>query len=194
MEIIIATGNRHKLIELQDILKNHTLLLPKDIGIDFNFEETGDSFLENSKGKAYSLFNQINRPVLADDSGLSVNALNGEPGIYSARYGSTGGIELEAKARNLYLLNKLKGKEDLSAKFICCMTLILDSNRFFIVQESMKGEITREFAGINGFGYDPVFYLPEYGKTVAELPEKEKNRISHRGKAGYKIAGLLEEN
>jgi len=194
MEIIIATGNRHKLIELQDILKNHTLLLPKDIGIDFNFEETGDSFLENSKGKAYSLFNQINRPVLADDSGLSVNALNGDPGIYSARYGSTGGIELEAKARNLYLLNKLKGKEDLSAKFICCMTLILDSNRFFIVQESMKGEITREFAGINGFGYDPVFYLPEYGKTVAELPEKEKNRISHRGKAGYKIAGLLEEN
>ncbi len=194
MEIIIATGNRHKLIELQDILKNHTLLLPKDIGIDFNFEETGDSFLENSKGKAYSLFNQINRPVLADDSGLSVNALNGDPGIYSARYGSTGGIELEAKARNLYLLNKLKGKEDLTAEFICCMTLILDSNRFFIVQESMKGEITREFAGINGFGYDPVFYLPEYGKTVAELPEKEKNRISHRGKAGYKIAGLLEEN
>ena len=193
MEIIIATGNRHKLIELQDILKSHTLLLPEDIGIDFDFEEIGNTFIENSKGKAFDLFNRIKRPVLADDSGLSVAALNGEPGIYSARYGSTGGIELEANARNLYLLDKLKGKEDLSAEFICCMTLVLDTNRFVIVQESMKGEITREFAGINGFGYDPVFYLPEYKKTVAELPEKEKNRISHRGKAGYRIAGLLEE-
>ena len=193
MEIIIATGNRHKLLELQDILKNHTLLLPKDIGIDFNFEETGDSFLENSKGKAFALFNQINRPVLADDSGLSVNALNGEPGIYSARYGSTGGIELEARARNLFLLDKLKGIKDLSAEFICCMTLVMDTNRFFVVQESFKGEITPNATGINGFGYDPVFYLPQYGKTVAELPEKDKNKISHRGKAGYRIARLLEE-
>jgi len=193
MEIIIATGNRHKLIELQNILRSHTLLLPEDIGIDFDFEETGDSFLTNSKGKAFDLFNRINRPVIADDSGLSVHALNGEPGIYSARYGSTGGKELEARARNLYLLDKLEGKEDLGAEFICCMTLIMDTNRFFIVQESLKGEITRTFAGINGFGYDPVFYLPEYGKTVAELAEEEKNKISHRGKAGYRIARLLEE-
>ncbi|MCD6397756.1 MAG: RdgB/HAM1 family non-canonical purine NTP pyrophosphatase [Spirochaetaceae bacterium] len=193
MEIIIATGNKHKLIELQDILRNHTLLLPEDIGIDFDFEETGDSFLTNSKGKAFDLFNRINRPVIADDSGLSVHALNGEPGIYSARYGSTGGKELEAKSRNLYLLDKLEGKEDLSAEFICCMTLVMDTNRFFIVQESLKGEITRNSTGINGFGYDPVFYLPEYGKTVAELTENEKNKISHRGKAGYRIARLLEE-
>ncbi len=193
MEIIIATGNRHKLIELQDILRNHTLLLPEDIGVDFDFEETGDSFLTNSKGKAFDLFNRIHRPVIADDSGLSVHALNGEPGIYSARYGSTGGKELEAKARNLYLLNKLEGKEDLSAEFICCMTLVMDTNRFFIVQETLKGEITRNSTGINGFGYDPVFYLPESGKTVAELPEKEKNKISHRGKAGNRIARLLEE-
>ncbi len=193
MEIIIATGNRHKLIELQDILRNHTLLLPEDIGVDFDFEETGDSFLTNSKGKAFDLFNRIHRPVIADDSGLSVHALNGEPGIYSARYGSTGGKELEAKARNLYLLNKLEGKEDLSAEFICCMTLVMDTNRFFIVQETLKGEITRNSTGINGFGYDPVFYLPESRKTVAELPEKEKNKISHRGKAGNRIARLLEE-
>ncbi len=193
MEIIIATGNRHKLFELQDIFKSHTLLLPKDIGIDFDFEETGNSFLENSKGKAFALFNRINRPVLADDSGLCVSALNGEPGIYSARYGATGGRELESGTRNLYLLDKLKGKKDLSSEFICCMTLVLDANRFLIVQESLKGEITRDSSGINGFGYDPVFYLPEYGKTVAELSEKEKNKISHRGKAGYRIAGLLEE-
>ena len=193
MEIILASGNRHKLFELKEILKDHTLLLPEDIGIDFDFEETGSSYLENSYGKAYTLFNQINRPVLADDSGLSVAALNGAPGIYSARYGSKDGALLEAPERNLFLLKQLKGMEDLSAEFICCMTLALEKNRFFVAQESFKGEITENSTGINGFGYDPVFYLPEYGKTVAELPEEEKNKISHRGKAGYRIARLLKD-
>ena len=192
MEIILASGNRHKLFELKEILKDHTLLLPEDIGIDFDFEETSNSYLENSYGKAYALFNQVNRPVLADDSGLSVAALNGAPGIYSARYGSRDGVMLEATERNLYLLDQLKGLSDLSAEFICCMTLILEKNRFFVVQESFKGKITKDSTGVNGFGYDPVFFLPEYGKTVAELPEEEKNRISHRGKAGYRIAKLLE--
>ena len=192
MEIILASGNRHKLFELKEILKGHTLLLPEDIGIDFDFEETGNTFLENSQGKAFALYNKVNRPVLADDSGLNVAALNGKPGIYSARYGSVNGVELESPVRNLYLLDKLQGKSDLSAEFICCMTLVLDINRFFVVQESFKGEIIRESTGINGFGYDPIFFLPDYGKTVAELPEKEKNKISHRGKAGYRIANLLE--
>ena len=192
MEIILASGNRHKLFELKEILEGHTLLLPEDIGIDFDFEETGNSYLENSYGKAFALFDQINCPVLADDSGLNVTALNGGPGIYSARFGSQGGVLLEAPERNLYLLDQLEGMSDLSAEFICCMTLVLDKNRFFMVQESFKGEITKKSTGINGFGYDPVFFLPEYGKTVAELPEEEKNRISHRGKAGYRIAKLLE--
>ncbi len=193
MEIILASGNRHKLFELKEILKEHTLLLPEDIGIDFDFEETGSTFLENSQGKAFDLFNKINRPVLADDSGLSVAALNGEPGIYSARYGSINGVELEASVRNAYLLDKLKDISDLSAEFICCMTLVLDKNRFYSVQESFKGEITSTSSGINGFGYDPIFFLPEYGKTVAELPEKEKNIISHRGKAAASIAGILDK-
>lgn len=193
MEIILASGNRHKLFELKEILKGHTVLLPEDIGIDFDFEETGSSYLENSYGKAYALFNRINRPVIADDSGLSVAALNGAPGIYSARYGSKDGVLLEAPERNLFLLKQLKGMEDLSAEFICCMTLVLEENRFFVAQESFKGEITENSTGINGFGYDPVFYLPEYGKTLAELPEEEKNKISHRGKAGHRIARLLED-
>lgn len=193
MEIILASGNRHKLFELKEILKNHTILLPEDIDIDFEFEETESSYLGNSYGKAYALFNQINRPVLADDSGLNVAALNGAPGIYSARYGSKNGILLEAPERNLFLLKQLKGMDDLSAEFICCMTLILEKNRFFTAQESFKGEITKDSSGVNGFGYDPVFFLPEYGKTVAELPEEEKNKISHRGKAGYHIARFLED-
>lgn len=188
----MASGNRHKLFELKEILEGHTLLLPEDIGIDFDFEETGNSYLENSYGKAFALFDQINCPVLADDSGLNVTALNGGPGIYSARFGSQGGVLLEAPERNLYLLDQLEGMSDLSAEFICCMTLVLDKNRFFMVQESFKGEITKKSTGANGFGYDPVFFLPEYGKTVAELPEEEKNRISHRGKAGYRIAKLLK--
>lgn len=192
MEIILASGNRHKLFELKGIFKGHTVLLPEDIGIDFDFEETGSSYLENSYGKAYALFNRINRPVIADDSGLSVAALNGAPGIYSARYGSKDGVLLEATKRNLFLLKQLKGMNDFSAEFICCMTLVLEKNRFFVAQESFKGKITKNSSGINGFGYDPVFYLPEYGKTVAELPEEEKNRISHRGKAGNRIARLLE--
>jgi XTP/dITP diphosphohydrolase len=121
MEIILASGNRHKLFELKEILKGHTLLLPKDIGISFDFEETGSTFLENSQGKAFDLFNKVNRPVLADDSGLSVATLNGEPGIYSARYGSVNGVELEAPVRNLYLLDTLQGKTDLKAEIICCM-------------------------------------------------------------------------
>lgn len=192
MEIILASGNKHKLFELKGILKGHTVLLPEDIGIDFDFEETGSSYLENSYGKAYALFNRINRPVIADDSGLSVAALNGAPGIYSARYGSKDGVLLKATERNLFLLKQLKGMNDFSAEFICCMTLVLEKNRFFVAQESFKGKITKNSSGINGFGYDPVFYLPEYGKTVAELPEEEKNRISHRGKAGNRIARLLE--
>ncbi len=194
MEIILASGNRHKLFELKEILKGHTVLLPEDIGIDFDFEETGSSYLENSYGKAYALFNKINRPVIADDSGLSVAALNGAPGIYSARYGSKDGVLLEAPERNLFLLQQLKEMDDLSAEFICCMTLVLEKNRFFVAQESFKGEITKDSTGVNGFGYDPVFYLPEYGKTVAELPEEKKNKISHRGKAGYRIARLLENS
>ena len=133
MEIILASGNRHKLFELKEILKGHTLLLPEDIGIDFNFEETGSSYLENSYGKAYALFDKIDRPVLADDSGLNVEALDGAPGIYSARYGSGDGVLLEAPERNLFLLEQLRVIDDLSAEFICCMTLVLDKNHFFVV-------------------------------------------------------------
>ncbi len=192
MEIIVASGNRHKLFELKEILSSHKLLLPEDIGIDFDFEETGTSYLENSMGKARALFDKVRRPVLADDSGLSVEALRGAPGIYSARYGSKNGILMEAHERNMFLLDNMKGEKNRSAEFICCMTLILEDNRYFVIQESLKGEITEKSSGINGFGYDPVFYLPEYGKTVAEIPEIEKNRISHRGKAGERIARLID--
>jgi XTP/dITP diphosphohydrolase len=132
--------------------------------------------------------------VLADDSGLSLPALGGAPGIYSARYGSdlnAAGEELSAEERNSYLLSQIAGRKDRSAFYVCCMVLIIETYRFFTVQETWHGEITDRPAGRGGFGYDPVFYLPEYGMTAAELSEDEKNRLSHRGKAAAMIDRLL---
>lgn len=194
MKILIATQNKHKVGELQYILKDHILVTPGEMGIPFDFEETGSSFFENSYGKAMELYKSAGLPVIADDSGLVVPALGGEPGIYSARYGaSEKGKNLEAPERNEYLLNKMNGITNREAFFVCCMTLILTENRFFSAQETMEGIIASEPSGVHGFGYDPLFYLPEYGKTVAQIPEEEKNRISHRGRAGRRINVLLKE-
>jgi XTP/dITP diphosphohydrolase len=194
MEILLATNNRHKLHELTSILQGHTLVGPESRGIEFEHEETGSSYLENAVGKARTLFELARGPVLADDSGLSVAALNGEPGIYSSRYGMTeGGIELPADERNRYLLSNLEGIGDRRAFFVCCMVLLLDDYRLFVAQETLPGTITETPAGSGGFGYDPVFFLPERGMTVAEIDEAEKNRISHRGRAGRRIRAILDD-
>ncbi len=136
------------------------------------------------------------RPVIADDSGLCIEALGGAPGIYSARYGSPeGGPDLESGERNSFLLENLKdfsGRAERKATFVCCMTAILSDYRIYSVQETMEGFITDEPYGKGGFGYDPVFFLPKKGMTVAELPENEKNKISHRGRAAEKLGRLLE--
>lgn len=194
MEILIATENRHKVEELTAIFREHELLTPGDAGIDYSHEETGTTFLENSMGKARSLFALAGgRPVVADDSGLVVPALNGEPGIYSARYGSGAtGRKLDTPQRNQYLLDRMRDISDRRAFFVCSMIMILSDYRFFVIQETLAGEIAREPSGTNGFGYDPLFFLSEYGKTVAELPEELKNRISHRGLAARRIETILE--
>ncbi|NQT58314.1 MAG: RdgB/HAM1 family non-canonical purine NTP pyrophosphatase [Bacteroidetes bacterium] len=195
MEIVLATGNKHKKQELSQIITSHLLLLPEDIGISFFHEETADTFIGNSMGKAQALFTACRKPVLADDSGLIVPALNGgEPGIYSARYGSDeSGHILSDTERNLYLLNNMRTIFDRSAFFVCCMTLILDEYRVFTVQETFHGEIISNMEGTGGFGYDPIFYIPELGKTAAQLSESEKNSVSHRGKAGIRMAALLHD-
>lgn len=194
MEIVLASGNAHKKTELESILSGHTILLPGDLGVAFDCEETGTTFLENSLLKARTLYDLVKRPVLADDSGLCVEALGGAPGVYSARYGAEeGGPNLEAPQRNDLLLSRLSDAEDRRAFFVCAMVLMLDPYRVFTVQESFPGAIARAPFGGGGFGYDPVFFLEAYGKTVAELPEGEKNRISHRGLAGKRIKTLLED-
>ena len=193
---LLATNNKHKKLELQQILSSVELKTPEDIGVDFDCDETGTTFLENSMLKAQTLFDLTGKPVIADDSGLCVEGLDGGPGIYSARYGSpSGGPDLESPERNRFLLDNMKhlsGPEERKAFFVCCMTAIIDEYRVYTVQETMKGFIADEPYGKGGFGYDPVFFLPQYGKTVAELPDDEKNKISHRGRAAVKLAGLLE--
>jgi len=198
MEILVATENTHKLKELSAIFANHTLFTPHEKDIEYSFEETGETFLANAQGKALALFEQARSeqavtPVIADDSGLVVPALGGEPGVYSARYGSpAGGPKLDTPERNRYLLDKMEGLTDRRSYFVCCMVLVLTPERFFVAQETLPGRIISEPRGSYGFGYDPLFYLNEYNQTVAELPETEKNKISHRGRAGIRLRAVLD--
>lgn len=195
MEIVLASGNPHKKEELNKILEGYTILLPSDLGVEFDVEETGTTYLANALLKAEDLYKKAGgRMVLADDSGLSVKALGGKPGIYSARYGhKEAGRELSAKEKNQLLLKNMEGITDRSAFFVCCMVLIAGDYRVYSFQETLEGEIAHEVAGGEGFGYDPVFYLPQHKCTVAEISSELKNRISHRGKAGAALAGLLNQ-
>ncbi|MDF1568021.1 MAG: RdgB/HAM1 family non-canonical purine NTP pyrophosphatase [Spirochaetaceae bacterium] len=196
MEILLATGNAHKKEELERILAPHRILIPSDIRVEFDPDETGDTYLENALIKARALFESSGgRPVLADDSGLSVPAMKGAPGVYSARYGSDeAGRELESRERNALLIEKMQGFEGSrrQAFFVCCMVLIIDEYRVFTAQETFNGYITDEPSGRGGFGYDPIFFIPELQKTVAELDAGEKDRISHRGRAGLRIRALID--
>ncbi len=184
-KLIVASNNQHKIEEIKEMLKEFNLdvISLKEAGIDIDVEENGTTFAENAHIKAYEIFKIVkDAMVLADDSGLMVEALNGEPGVYSARYAGEHGND---KKNNEKLLSKLKEFkfEDRKAKFVCAMELIIDEARTIAVQGEVKGYILEEQRGENGFGYDPLFYVPEYKKTTAEMTPEEKNSISHRGKA-----------
>ena len=195
MELIVATGNAHKLLELAPALPGHRLLSPAEVGLPgFDVEEDGADFIDNALKKARTLFALSGRPSLADDSGLSVRALGGEPGVRSARYGSEDGrTKLDAAARNDYLLRRMEGREDRDCAFVCCLVLALSPDRFFAVQETCPGELLRRPRGSGGFGYDPIVFLPGLGKSLAELSLEEKNRLSHRGRACARMAALLAD-
>lgn len=195
MKILLASNNQHKKEELAAILHPHKILLANDANYNFDFEETGQTFFENAYGKAEALFRLSGQPVLADDSGLCVEALGAAPGIYSARFGSKEkGRMLSTEERNAYLLEKMRDKKERSAFFVCCMVLITAPYRFFTAQEILPGQITREAAGSGGFGYDPLFFLPEYGCTLAEISAQEKNAISHRARASLTLRKLLADS
>ncbi|MDR0495984.1 MAG: RdgB/HAM1 family non-canonical purine NTP pyrophosphatase [Treponema sp.] len=210
MTVWFATGNIHKKEELAGLLSCPELKIPSEAGLTFEPEETGNTFLENALIKAEALQRLCARhlpdvwhpgqPVIADDSGICVDALGGRPGIYSARYGDTEidnqGVSrrLSFEEKNKLLLSEIRDNPQRSARFVCAMVLYFSPNRFFIAQETVEGELVRETPrGSGGFGYDPIFFIPELGCTAAELSEEEKNRISHRGKAGRAIAKILSE-
>jgi len=194
MKIYFATGNAHKKEELSRILAPHTLVIPKDEGIAFDPAETEQTFYGNALIKAKALYDLVHAPVIADDSGICVDALDGAPGVLSARFGSVNGLELDARERNSLLLSKMEGVKNRTGRFVCNMVLYLGPDRFISIQETLEGQLITESRGTGGFGYDPLLYLPEYGKTVAELSPEEKDICSHRGKAGRRLARLLERD
>ena len=183
MKVILASKNQHKLTELSAILSQlgFEIALESEYGLDIDVEETGTTFEENSFLKADAVMKASGLPVLADDSGLMVDALDGAPGVYSARYGH----KASDKERTAYLLENMKDvpEERRGAKFVCVITCLFPDGRKIVARGECPGVIARAPHGENGFGYDPVFYLPELGMTYAELPSEQKNAISHRARA-----------
>ena len=183
MKVILASKNQHKLTELSAILSGlgFEIALESEYGLDIDVDETGTTFEENSLLKAEAVMKASGLPVLADDSGLMVDSLDGAPGVYSARYGH----KASDKERTAYLLENMKdvpeGKR--GAKFVCVITCLFPDGRKIVARGECPGVIARAPHGENGFGYDPVFYLPELGMTYAELPSEQKNAISHRARA-----------
>ena len=183
MKVILASKNQHKLTELSAILSQlgFEIALESEYGLDIDVEETGTTFEENSFLKADAVMKASGLPVLADDSGLMVDALDGAPGVYSARYGH----KASDKERTAYLLENMKDvpEERRGAKFVCVITCLFPDGRKIVARGECPGVIARAPHGENGFGYDPVFYLPELGMTYAELPSEQKHAISHRARA-----------
>ena len=191
---VFATGNAHKMIEIRQILEDlgMPVISMKEVGVDPEIIEDGTTFEENALIKAREVAKLLpNDIVLADDSGLEVDALNKEPGIYSARYA---GENTSYEIKNQLILDRVKDvpEEKRTARFACAVAAVFPDGTEKIVRENMEGRIAYESAGANGFGYDPIFYLPEYGCTSAELSPEDKNAISHRGKALRAMRVVIE--
>jgi XTP/dITP diphosphohydrolase len=195
MNIWFATNNAHKKEELEAIL-GKKLRIPSACGIAFDPEESGTTFCENALIKARELKKLIPKDdiVIADDSGICLDALDGRPGVLSARYGEVNGRKPASLEQNHMLLDELGDNPDRTARFVCAMVLLFTNDRFYIVQETIEGEIVKgrgQLRGDGGFGYDPVFLIPDLGRTMAELSAEEKNILSHRGKAGKILRNLI---
>lgn len=194
MKLIVASNNQHKISEIKNILEklDMDVVSLKDAGIDIEVEEDGKTFEENAYKKAKEVFDIVEDAyVLADDTGLMVDAINGAPGVYSARFSGEGANYEKNNAKLLDLLKDTEDK-DRGAKFVCVMVLIMGESRIVKVRGEIGGRILREPRGKNGFGYDPLFYVEELGKTFAEMSNEEKNSISHRGRALEKLREALK--
>ena len=185
MKVVLASKNRHKLVEISKITEKFDmeLVLQSDLGVDIDVEETGTTFEENSFIKAEAVMKATGLPALADDSGIAVDALNGEPGIYSARYGFDESLDDWGRLELLLKNTEHVPDGQRQAQFVCVITMVTPDGQTIQARGEIHGELTREPAGENGFGYDPIFYYPPLGKTTAELSPEEKNIVSHRGNA-----------
>lgn len=189
MKLIIASNNAHKLKEIKTILgdKFEAILSMKEAGIEHETVEDGSTFMENAIKKAREIVEISGCCAIADDSGICVDTLDGAPGIYSARFSGEHGND---EANNALLLEKLKGENNRNAHYTCAIAFVYPDGRTVCAEGIFEGVIAETPAGNGGFGYDPLFYLPEYGKTVAQLGSEVKNEIGHRAKA---LRNLLEK-
>lgn len=193
-KIIFATGNQDKMREIREIMADMDVKIQsmKEAGIQVDIVEDGETFEDNARIKAQAIANYTDAIVLADDSGLEIDYLNKEPGVYSARYM---GEDTSYTIKNQALLDRLQGvpKEKRTARFVCAIAAVLPDKEVLVTRQTMEGYIGNKPEGENGFGYDPIFYLDEYGCSSAALTREQKNAISHRGKALRAMKELLIE-
>ena len=190
-QIILATKNKNKLVEVKAVLGNdYEVLSMEDIGIDVDVEENGTTFEENATIKAEAICKICGKPVMADDSGLEIDYLDKKPGVLSARFL---GHDTSYDIKNAKILEMLEDvpEEKRTARFVCSIAVAFPDRDTVVVRDTIEGIIG--YAGENGFGYDPIFYVPELKKTTAQLSMEEKNKISHRGKALVKMANRLKD-
>ncbi len=192
-QIILATKNKNKLVEVKAVLGNdYEVLSMEDIGIDVDVEENGTTFEENATIKAEAICKICGKPVMADYSGLEIDYLDKKPGVLSARFL---GHDTSYDIKNAKILEMLEDvpEEKRTARFVCSIAVAFPDRDTVVVRDTIEGIIGYESAGENGFGYDPIFYVPELKKTTAQLSMEEKNKISHRGKALVKMANRLKD-
>ena len=185
MKVVLASKNKHKLVEISKITEKFgfELVLQSQLGVDIDVEETGTTFEENSLLKARAVMEATGLPALADDSGIAVDALNGEPGIYSARYGFDDSLDDWGRLQLLLKNTEHVPDGQRQAQFVCVISFITPDGQVIQARGEIHGELLREARGANGFGYDPIFYYPPMGLSTAEMSPEDKNQVSHRANA-----------
>ena len=191
-DLVLATKNAGKIREIKDLLGdfNINILSQEEACPEITVVEDADTFSGNARKKAFEIMRATSMPSIADDSGLEVSCLGGRPGVYSARYG---GEDTPYSQKTAILLEEMKESSDRSARFACALCLMLPSGEYFDIIDYCEGEIAYKAEGEGGFGYDPVFRIPDYNKTFAQIPLEIKNKISHRAKAFSKLKDIIKE-
>ena len=195
MKVVLASKNPHKLVEIRKITEKFgmELVLESELGVDIEVEETGTTFEENSLLKAEAVMKATGLPALADDSGICVDALGGEPGIYSARYGFDPTLDDFGRLRLLLKNTEAVPDGKRQAQFVCVISFVTPEGKVIQARGEVHGELLRAPAGVGGFGYDPIFYYPPFGKSLAEVSPEEKNSVSHRANALKVLYEKLKE-